>query len=97
MRHVFCRPDKFLDHHCGTTLILLLGSWNATNYSKSPLPVVEAAHYLLSQRKADYGWDDFTARGLVGLAFAEKYLPIPEKEKALMMKRLDLQLLLLLK
>lgn len=70
---------------------------NVTDNSKSPLAVVEAAHYLLSQRKADYGWDDFTARALVGLSFAEKYLPIPEKQKDSMMKRLDLQLLFLLK
>lgn len=68
---------------------------NITNIQKPEIQaVVEAATYLLSQRNSDYGWDDFTPRALIAMAFAEKILPIPKEERVLMQKRLDVHILL---
>lgn len=72
------------------------GRRNVTKHSRKHdnLPVVEAASYILSKKNSDYGWEDFTPRALIALKFAEKILPISEEERALMKKRLDVNILL---
>ena len=52
-----------------------------------------AAEYLLNVRNSDGGWGTFTPRAVVALSMASSVSPIAKKNKQLILKELNIQLL----